>query len=164
MGINNVIHNKKNHSDWQAGKDVEEAQFVKNSWIRPKRDSLQTRREKARLVMFYRGTHGLVDIPPLKDLLPMPCKNTRNFHPKKYQPLTGNTNFYRGTFFPSTVNLWNALSPATLDQPNIAKLKDELDRLKKGESERVGRKALFSPFLLMPSSSQFWTPARQAIL
>ena len=105
--------------------------------------------------MFYRGTHGLVDIPPLKDLPPMPCKNTRNFHPKKYQPLTGNTNFYRGTFFPSTVNLWNALPPATLDQPNIAKLKDELDRLKKGESERVGRKALFSPFLLMPSLFSF---------
>ena len=100
--------------------------------------------------MFYRGTHGLVDIPPLKDLLPKPCKNTRNFHPKKYQPLTCNTNCYVGTFYPSTANLLNALPPATLDQPNIAKFKDELDRLKKGESERVGRKALFSSFLLMP--------------
>ena len=55
-----------------------------------------------------------------------------------------------GTFYPSTVNLLNALPLATLDQPNIAKFKDELDRLKKGESERVGRKALFSRFLLMP--------------
>ena len=100
--------------------------------------------------MFYRGTHGLVDIPPLKDLLPMPCKNTRNFHPKKYQPLICNINCYMGTFSPSTFNLWNALPSATLDQLNIAKLKDELDRLKKGESERVGRKALFSSFLLMP--------------
>ena len=49
------------------------ARFVKNCWIREegvmtnmlsdlKWDSLQTRREKARLVMFYRVTHGLVDL------------------------------------------------------------------------------------------------------
>ena len=54
--------------------------------------------------------------------------NTRNFHPKKYRPLTCNTNYYMGTFFPSTVNIWNTLPAATLDQPNIAKFKDELDR------------------------------------
>ena len=115
------------------------ARFVKNCWIREegvmtnmlsdlKWDSLQTRREKARLVMFYRVTHGLVDIPLPKDLLPMPCKITRNFHPKKYRPLACNTNYYMGTFFPSTVNIWNTLPAATLDQPNIAKFKDELDR------------------------------------
>ena len=91
-------------------------------------DTLQTRREKARLVMFYRVTHGLVDISLPKDLLPMPCKITRNFHPKKYRPLACNTNYYMGTFFPSTVNIWNTLPAATLDQPNIAKFKDELDR------------------------------------
>ena len=28
----------------------------------------------------------------------------------------------------STVNIWNTLPAATLDQPNIAKFKDELDR------------------------------------
>ena len=81
------------------------ARFVKNCWIREegvmtnmlsdlKWDSLQTRREKARLVMFYRVTHGLVDILLPKDLLPMPCKITRNFHPKKYRPLACNTNYY----------------------------------------------------------------------
>ena len=112
--------------------------FVKNCWIREegvitnmlsdlKWDSLQTRREKARLVMFYRVTHGLVDIPLPKDLLPMPCKITKNFHPKKYRPPACNTNYYMGTFSPSTVNIWNTLPVATLDQPNIAKFKDELD-------------------------------------
>lgn len=115
------------------------ARFVKNCWSREegvmtnmlsdlKWDTLQTRREKARLVMFYRVTHGLVDISLSKDLLPMPCKITRNFHPKKYRPLACNTNYYMGTFFPSTVNIWNTLPAATLDQPNIAKFKDELDR------------------------------------
>ena len=62
------------------------------------------------------ATHGLIDIPPLKDLLPTPCKNTRNFHSKKYRPLACNIKYYMGTFPPSTVNLWNTLPPAaTLD-------------------------------------------------
>ena len=34
-------------------------------------DSLQERREKARLTMFYRATHGLMDIPLPEDLSPM---------------------------------------------------------------------------------------------
>ena len=91
---------------------------------RPKIGLSPNPREKARFVMFYRVTHGLVDIPLPKDLLPMPCKNTRNFHPKKYRPLACNNNYYMGTFFPSTVNIYTA---ATLGRPNIAKFKDELD-------------------------------------
>ena len=68
-------------------------------------------------------------IPLPKDLLPMPCKNTRKFYLKKYRLLACNTNYYMGTFPPFIVNLWNTLPPATLDQPNIAaKSKDELDR------------------------------------
>ena len=129
------------------------ARFVKNCWIREegvmtnmlsdlKWDSLQTRREKARLVMFYRVTHGLVDIPLPKDLLPMPYKNTRNFHPKKYRPLACNTNYYMGTFFPSTVNIWNTLPAATLDQPNIAKFKDELENKKCGNYYKILSKTM----------------------
>ena len=91
-------------------------------------DSLQTQREKARLVIFYRVTHGLVDIPLPKDLLQMPCKSTRNFHPKKYRSLACKTNYLNmGTFSPSTVYIWNTLPAATLDQPKIAKFKDKLD-------------------------------------
>ena len=102
------------------------ARFVKNGWIRQgvmtnmlsdlQWDSLQTRREKA---MFYRVTHGLIDIPLSKDLLPMPCKYTRNFDPKKYRPLARNTTYNMGTFSPSTVNIWNTLPAATLDQPKL---------------------------------------------
>ena len=103
------------HQNYQVDKlekvQRKAARFVKNCWIREegvminmlsdlKWDSLQTRREKARLVMFYRVTHGLADIPLPKDLLPMPCKITRNFHPKKYRPLACNTNYYMGTFSP----------------------------------------------------------------
>ena len=67
-------------------------------------------------------------IPLPKDLVLMSCKNTRNFHPKKHQPEACDTNYPMGTFSISTVNLWNTLPPTTLDQQNIAKFKDELDR------------------------------------
>ena len=69
----------------------------------------------------------LVDMPLPKDLLQLPCKSTRNFHPKKYRSPACKTNYYMGTFSPSTVNIWNTLPAATLDQPKIAKFKDKLD-------------------------------------
>ena len=105
------------------------SEAVVNCWQRCRMEFFyEGSRLNLKTTEFYRVTHGLVDIPLPKDLLPMPYKNTRNFHPKKYRPLACNTNYYMGTFFPSTVNIWNTLPAATLDQPNIAKFKDELDR------------------------------------
>ena len=58
------------------------ARFIKNCWSREqgtvtelladlKWDTLQVRREKARLLMFYKATHGLVDIPLPDTLIPL---------------------------------------------------------------------------------------------
>ena len=91
-------------------------------------DSLQVRREKARLTMFYRATNGLMDIPLPDDLSPMVLKNTRNYHPKKFRPVACNTNYYMGTFPPSIVKLWNSLPSNVLDQPNITRFKAELEQ------------------------------------
>ena len=117
------------------------ARFVTNCWLREegvmtnlltnlKWDSLKTRRsrEKARLTMLYKATHGMVDIQLPEDLSPMLSTNTRHYHPLKYRPMTCNTNYYKGTFFPSTVKLWNSLPATILDQPNIVKFKAELER------------------------------------
>ena len=63
-------------------------------------------------------------IPLPKDLLHI---EERKFYLKKYRLLACNTNYYMGTFSPFLFPLWNTLPSATLDQPNIAKFKDELD-------------------------------------
>ena len=68
-------------------------------------------------------------IPLPKDLLHI---EERKFYLKKYRLLACNTNYYMGTFSPFKFSpflfpLWNTLPSATLDQPNIAKFKDELD-------------------------------------
>ena len=92
--------------------------------------------------MFYRGTHGLVDIPPLKDLLPIPCKNTRNFHPKEVSTPDLQYQLLYGNIFP--------LHCQSMECSPSRHIGPAEHWAKKGESERVGRKAFFSPFLLMP--------------
>ena len=90
-------------------------------------DSLQVRREKARLLMFYKATHGLVDIPLPDTLIPLSVRNTRQYHPKRFYPMFSNTKSYKGTFFPSTVAMWNSLPPSVLDKPNISQFRQALD-------------------------------------
>ena len=114
------------------------ARFIKNCWSREqgtvtklladlKWDTLQVRREKARLLMFYKATHGLVDIPLPDTLIPLSVRNTRQYHPKKFYPMVSNTKSYKGTFFPSTVAMWNSLPPNVLDKPNISQFRQALD-------------------------------------
>ena len=114
------------------------ARFIKNCWSREqgtvtklladlKWDTLQVRREKARLLMFYKATHGLVDIPLPDTLIPLSVRNTRQYHPKKFYPMVSNTKSYKGTFFPSTVAMWNSLPPNVLDKPNISQFRRALD-------------------------------------
>ena len=90
-------------------------------------DTLQVRREKARLLMFYKATHGLVDIPLPDTLIPLSVRNTRQYHPKKFYSMVSNTKSYKGTFFPSTVAMWNSLPPNILDKPNISQFRQALD-------------------------------------
>ena len=89
------------HQKYQVDKlekvQRKEARFAKNCWIREgvmtnmlsdlKWDSPNPERES-------RARHVL------QGHTPAPCKNNRNFHPKKYGPLACNTNYYMGTFFP----------------------------------------------------------------
>ena len=117
---------------------AKQARFIKNCWSREqgtvtklladlKWDTLQVRREKARLLMFYKATHGLVDIPLPDTLIPLSVRNTWQYHPKKFYPMVSNTKSYKGTFFPSTVAMWNSLPLSVLDKPNISQFRQALD-------------------------------------
>ena len=77
--------------------------------------------------MFYKATHGLVDIPLPDTLIPLSVRNTRQYHPKKFYSMVSNTKSYKGTFFPSTVAMWNSLPPNILDKPNISQFRQALD-------------------------------------
>ena len=116
------------------------ARFIKNCRSREqgtvtklladlKWDTLQVRREKARLLMFYKATHGQVDIPLPDTLIPLSVRNTRQYHPKKFYAMVSNTKSYKGTFLPSTVAMWNSLPPSVLDKPNIPQSIDKLQTI-----------------------------------
>ena len=64
------------------------ARFVKNCWDKERGTvthllkklnwgTLQARRQKARLIMFYKAIHNLVDLPLPNHLIPLPSKITR---------------------------------------------------------------------------------------
>jgi hypothetical protein len=54
----------------------------------------------------YRIIHGLVMIPVIQ-LIPTPV-NTRG-NSNKFRQLAARTNYYKHTFFPTTIPFWNAL-------------------------------------------------------
>ncbi len=71
-------------------------------------EALQTRRQKIKLCTFYKIHHGLLNIsaPPYIHLAP---SRTRRTHPLSYFELTTSADYYRKSFYPSTVTLWNSL-------------------------------------------------------
>ena len=70
-------------------------------------DTLEQRRLKARTVMMYRIIHNLVMIPA--DQLIYSTVNTRG-HDMKLQTISVKRNYYKFSFFPFTIPLWNSIS------------------------------------------------------
>ena len=75
-------------------------------------ETLEDRRTKAQLTMFYRITNDLVDIPADQYLSPANT-TTRSSHSRKYQPPTTSPSYYRNSLFSKTVISWNHL-PASI--------------------------------------------------
>ena len=70
--------------------------------------SLQQRRTEARLVMMYRITHDLVDIPAAQYLHPATVMHIRGPSQRYMLPFC-RTDVYRHSFFPAGIRLWNQL-------------------------------------------------------
>ena len=70
--------------------------------------SLQQRRTVARLVMMYRITHDLVDIPVAQYLHPATVMHIRSPSQRYMLPFC-RFDVYRHSFFPSGIRLWNQL-------------------------------------------------------
>ena len=70
--------------------------------------SLQQRRIEARLVMMYRITHDLVDIPAAQYLHPATVMHIRGPSQRYMLPFC-RTDVYRHSFFPAGIRLWNQL-------------------------------------------------------
>ena len=71
-------------------------------------ESLEQRRLRARVIMLFKISHNIVAIDPQKYLVPLQ-RITRSAHSQQYQTFTPSTDYYKYSFFPHTVCLWNSL-------------------------------------------------------
>ena len=86
-------------------------------------ESLAERRQKRRLVSYYKITRGglVVDLP--RDLRP----NLRPGRQGQFFQLECHSTLYQNSFFPSTIRVWNGLGGAILGQPTLSQFRGELE-------------------------------------
>ena len=93
-------------------------------------ESLQNRRNKYKLIIFYKIINGLTP-NYLLDLVPPIIQETTNYNLRKandIQTLHARTNLYYNSFFPSTIRAWNSLPEDTKQSPSISSFKFRLNR------------------------------------
>ena len=80
-------------------------------------EPLQTRRANAKLVMIYRITYGLIDIPAPDSLHPSTLCTRGNT--LCYIIPYCRTDIYQHSFFPFAIRLWNQLRDRTVTSPTL---------------------------------------------
>ena len=70
--------------------------------------SLEQRRADARLLMFYKIVHGLVEIP-LPTYIQRQIRMTRTTHSYHFIQIQTSSNYYKYSFFPLAIVQWNNL-------------------------------------------------------
>ena len=89
-------------------------------------DTLEQRRKKAIVTMGYKITNDLVAIPSTQ-LVPV-ARNTRG-STIKFRQIPTRTNYYKFSFFPTLVTLWNALPPDLAIVNTLERFKDGLSEV-----------------------------------
>ena len=84
-------------------------------------ESLKHRRQKARLLMFYKIKMGLVAISLPSFIVPKP--RPRPGYPHQYMQPFCRTEAYHNSFFPHTITNWNALPVTIACQTSLSSFK-----------------------------------------
>ena len=88
-------------------------------------ESLNTRRTKIQLTLFFKVVHSMIDIPADKYLIPSTTR-TRSAHSNKFRQFSPSTDSFKYSFFPCTVPLWNSLPAAIAEAPSLVSCKEGL--------------------------------------
>ncbi len=89
-------------------------------------DTLEQRRNKAIATMGYKIVNSLIAIPS-SQLIPV-TKTTRGSS-SKFRQISTRTNYYKYSFFPTLVVLWNALPPDLISVNSLESFKEGLSKL-----------------------------------
>ena len=79
--------------------------------------SLSQRRQEARLILFYKISNGLAQVP-FEGVLVEAYKGTRRKHNIKIRQIGHTTSLYGQSFFPKIISAWNGLAFA--EAPSLA--------------------------------------------
>ena len=91
-------------------------------------ESLEARRSKIQLTLFYKVVHDLVDVPASQYLTPSTAR-TRSSHTKKFRQFSPSTDCFKFSFFPRTIPLWNSLPAVTAEAPSLVSFKEGLSTI-----------------------------------
>lgn len=85
--------------------------------------TLESRRQQARIILGYKILNGLVAVPA-NQLIPAPV--TTRGHSLRFTQISARTNYYKFTFFPQFIVLWNSLPQQVVDSNTLALFKSQL--------------------------------------
>jgi len=88
-------------------------------------ETLESRRQKHQLTLFYKVVNNLVDIPASRYLTPSNSR-TRTNHSKKFQQFSAKCDYYKFSFFPRTVPVWNSLPAQIAESPDLVSFRQGL--------------------------------------
>ena len=91
-------------------------------------ESLESRRSKIQLTLFFKVIHHLIDIPA-DQYLTLSTSRTRSTHSKRYRRFAPSTESFKFSFFPRTVPLWNSLPALVAEAPSLVSFKEGLSTL-----------------------------------
>ena len=89
-------------------------------------DTLESRRSKAQLVMFYKVIQDLVDIPA-SDYLTPAYSRTRSNHSRKFRQFPCKSDVFKFSFFSHTVITWNSLPSNVAEASDLAHFRQGLN-------------------------------------
>jgi hypothetical protein len=82
-------------------------------------------RNIAKVTMIYKITHNLVAINP-DFYISSRTSLTRHSHSLRYKPFSTSTDYFKFSFFPHTVVLWNALPPDIVSASSLDQFKSQI--------------------------------------
>jgi hypothetical protein len=85
--------------------------------------TLEHHRNLNRITMLYKITNNLIAVDPKLYLTPQPSLSTRNNNPLQYQIISTRTNYYKYSFFPHAVVLWNSLPYTVVNAGSLDQFK-----------------------------------------
>ena len=88
-------------------------------------ETLQDRREKARLISLYKEVHHItpcnISHHLAKNIVGKSC--TRNYHELKFNIIHPNKDCYHFSLYPRTFRIWNSLPASTKTAPDVDNFK-----------------------------------------